>query len=115
MQLRAAGFTVLVFDSGERLLKHALPRTNACLLLDVFMPAVNGIELYRELVAAGRALPVIFMSAHDDEPTRQVMNAAKPAALLFKPFNEKLLLAAIRKALRTQVNKDATPSGRDKA
>jgi two-component system, LuxR family, response regulator FixJ len=103
MQLRAAGFKVLVFNNGESLLNRKLPKTNACLLLDVFMPGVNGIELYYELVAAGRELPLILMSARNDEQARRIMNEAKPAALLFKPFGEKLLLAAIHKAIRTQM------------
>jgi FixJ family two-component response regulator len=105
MQLRTAGFKALVFHSGDSLLKSKLPRTNACLLLDVFMPGVSGIEIYHELVAAGHELPVILMSARDDEETRRIMDEASPAALLFKPFDERSLLAAIHKALRTQTVK----------
>jgi FixJ family two-component response regulator len=112
MQLRAAGFKVLVFNNGESLLRRKLPKANACLLLDVFMPRVNGIELYYELVAAGRELPLILMSARNDEEARRIMNEAKPAALLFKPFGENLLLAAIHKAIRTQtVKKSAITQG----
>ena len=101
-QLRLAGFNVLVFQSGESLLGSDFPTDNACLLLDVYMPGMNGIELCRSLAAAGRRLPTVLMSASDDELTRRAMSEAKAVASLFKPFDEKVLLGAIRKALRNQ-------------
>jgi FixJ family two-component response regulator len=109
-QLRLAGFNVLVFDSGQRLLRRKLPRTNACLLLDVYMPEMTGVELYQRLTAAGRQMPAIMMSARDDDETRGLMRHAKAAAVLFKPFDEKTLLAAIRKVLRKQAD---GPHGRN--
>jgi CheY-like chemotaxis protein len=102
MQLQVAGFNVLVFQSGESLLGSDSPTNNACLLLDVYMPGMSGIELCRSLAAAGRRLPTVLMSASDDELTRRVMCEAKTVASLFKPFDEKALLHAIRKALRKQ-------------
>lgn len=100
LQLRVAGFNVLVFQSGESLLGSDSPTDNACLLLDVYMPGMSGIELCRSLAAAGRRLPTVLMSASDDEVTRRVMSEAKAVASLFKPFDEKSLLRAIRLALR---------------
>jgi FixJ family two-component response regulator len=102
LQLRVAGFNVLVFQSGESLLGSDSPIDNACLLLDVYMPGMSGIELCRSLAAAGRRLPTVLMSASDDEVTRRVVCEAKAVASLFKPFDEKILLHAIRKALRNQ-------------
>jgi FixJ family two-component response regulator len=102
MQLQLAGFTVLVFASAERLLDSDFPTENTCLLLDIYMPGMSGIELCRNLAAAGRRLPTVLMSARDDELTRRVMSEAKAAASLFKPFDEKGLLRAIRKALHSQ-------------
>jgi DNA-binding response OmpR family regulator len=67
LQLRVAGFNVLVFQSGESLLGSDSPTDNACLLLDVYMPGMSGIELCRSLAAAGRRLPTVLMSASDDE------------------------------------------------
>ena len=101
LQLQVAGFNVLVFQSGESLLGSDSP-TNACLLLDVYMPGMSGIELCRSLAAAGRRLPTVLMSASDDELTRRIMSEARPVASLFKPFDEKTLLRALRKALRSQ-------------
>ena len=102
LQLQVSGFNVLVFRSGESLLGSDFPTSNACLLLDVYMPGMSGIELCRSLAAAGRRLPTVLMSASDDEVTRRVMCEAKTVASLFKPFDEKALLHAIRKALRNQ-------------
>ena len=99
-QLRILGFDVLVFQSAEELQISELPTDNACLLLDVYMPGMSGIELCQCLVASGRHLPTILMSGRDDEATRQIMRQAKPIAGLFKPFAQKTLLQAIRKALR---------------
>jgi len=61
---------------------------------------MSGIELCREIAAAGRRLPTVLMSASDDELTRRIMRDAKAVAGLFKPFDEKSLLRAIRLALR---------------
>jgi FixJ family two-component response regulator len=98
-QLQILGFTVLAFQSAEDLLASEFPTDNACLLLDVYMPGTNGIELCRSLDASGRHLPTILMSGQDDRQTRQIMREAKSIARLFKPFDEKTLLRAIRKAL----------------
>jgi FixJ family two-component response regulator len=98
--LQVLGFNVSVFESAEELLASDFPTDNACLLLDIYMPGMNGIELCRSLAASGRHLPTILMSARDDEQTRQIMDKAKPIAGLFKPFDEKTLLRALRKASR---------------
>ena len=99
-QLQGLGFIVLDFHSAEELLSGDLPTGNACLLLDVYMPGMNGIELCRSLAASKRHLPTILMSGRDDERTRQMMREANPIASLVKPFDEESLLRAIRMALR---------------
>jgi FixJ family two-component response regulator len=99
-QLQILGFDVSVFQSAEELLVSELHIDNACLLLDVYMPGMSGIELCQSLVASGRHLPTILMNGRDDEATREIMRQAKPIAGLFKPFDQKTLLEAIRKALR---------------
>ena len=98
-QLQIAGFNVLVFQSAEELLVSEFPAADACLLLDVRMPGMSGIELCRNLAASGRHLPTILMSGLDDEQSRQKMREAKPVASLFKPFDESSLIRAIRRAL----------------
>jgi FixJ family two-component response regulator len=99
-QLEILGFHVLLFQSAEELQISELPNDNACLLLDVYMPGMNGIELCQCLSASGRHLPTILMSGRDDEETRKIMRLAKPIVGLFKPFDQKNLLKAIRKALQ---------------
>jgi FixJ family two-component response regulator len=98
-QLQILGFDVLVFPSPEEFLASQFPTDNTCLLLDVYMPRTSGIELCRRLEASGRPLATILMSGRDDQQTKQIMRRAKPAACIFKPFDEKVLLRAIRKAL----------------
>lgn len=99
MQLQVAGFNVLVFPSAESLLRVDFPTNDACLLLDIYMPGMSGIELCRSLAASGRRLPTVLMSGSDNALTRRVMSESEPVASLFKPFDQKVLLHAIRKAL----------------
>jgi two-component system, LuxR family, response regulator FixJ len=103
-QLQIAGFNVLVLQSAEELLASEFSAADACLLLDVLMPGMSGIELCRSLAASARHLPTVLMTGLDDEQTKQIMREAKPIATLFKPFDEKHLMGAIRKALRRGLN-----------
>ena len=103
-QLQVLGFNVLIFQSAEELLASELPAGDLCLLLDVWMPGMSGIELCHSLAASGRYLPTILMSGLDDEQTTQIMREAGPIACLFKPFEEKQLIRAIRKALNKRAN-----------
>jgi FixJ family two-component response regulator len=98
-QLQILGYDVLVFQSAQEMLASGLPTANACLLVDVYMPEMCGIDLCQRLAASGRHLPAILMSAHDDDATRRSIRQAEPSACLFKPFDEKTLLRAIGKAL----------------
>jgi FixJ family two-component response regulator len=98
-QLQILGFNVTDFGSAAEFLASELPDGNACLLLDVYMPAMTGIELCRKMIESGRSLPTILISGRDDPQTRKIIREAKPIASLLKPFDEKSLLRAIRKAL----------------
>jgi FixJ family two-component response regulator len=101
-QLQILGFKVLIFRSAEEMLAGELPTGNVCLLLDIYMPGMSGIELYRSLAASGRSLPTVLMTGSDDHQTRQIIREAKPIAIVLKPFDEKTLLRAIRKAFPSQ-------------
>jgi two-component system, chemotaxis family, CheB/CheR fusion protein len=103
-QLQILGFNVLDFGSAEEFLTSQIPTGDACLLLDVYMPAMTGIELCKKMTEAGRTLPAILISGRDDAQTKKLMREAKPIASLIKPFDEKSLLRAIRKALPNQTN-----------
>lgn len=103
-QLQILGFSVLEFSSAEEFLESEFPTGDACLLLDVYMPGMTGIELCRHLAESGRRLPTILLSGSDSPQTRKMMREAHPIANLFKPFEEKDLLRAIRKALPGWLN-----------
>src|ERR1700751_3565812 len=66
-QLQILGFSVLDFQSAEEFLAGEFPAGDACLLLDVYMPGMSGIELCRSLVGSGRNLPTILISGRDDD------------------------------------------------
>jgi FixJ family two-component response regulator len=103
-QLQILGFNVLVFQNADGLLAGEFPTSDTCLLSDVYLPGMNGIELCRHLAQAGSRLPTILMTGRDDEQTRRLMREANPVANLFKPFDQEALLRAIRKAMRPRLN-----------
>ena len=70
-------------------------------ITDLSMHEMSGIELCRSLAASGRRLPTVLMSGSDDQLTRRVMSESEAVASLFKPFDQKVLLRALRKALRS--------------
>jgi FixJ family two-component response regulator len=98
--IRSFGFVVEAFSSAEEFLNsYMLPNTR-CLILDVRMPGMNGLELRRRLAANWREIPVIFITAHGDGAAR--LQALKDGAVdyLLKPFREEALLEAIHAALK---------------
>jgi FixJ family two-component response regulator len=96
--LSVHGFDVRTFESAEALLASDAPGTAACMLLDIDLGGMSGIELQRRLAASGSSCPVIFMTAIDDDATRNEAMAAGGVAYLKKPFAPHLLLDAIAKA-----------------
>jgi len=100
IQLEILGFKVLVFHSSEDFLSSEIACPASCLLIDVYLPGINGIELLQRLKAEGAVLPAILMSGRDDAKTRRMMRLAKPAAKLFKPFDTIALERALATALR---------------
>jgi FixJ family two-component response regulator len=70
-----------------------------CLILDVRMPGMNGLELQSELAAAGHDIPIIFITAYDDKGSRGRAMLAGAVAFLDKPFNDEQLLQTVRSAL----------------
>jgi len=91
-------FATRTFSSAEALLDSDAARTAACLLLDIHLGGISGIELKRRLAASGSTCPVIFMTAIDDDFTRQEAMNAGCIAYLKKPFDPQMLLDAIAKA-----------------
>jgi len=98
-QLEILGFDVVVFHTAERLLASKITSPNICVLADVYLPGMSGVELCRRLAAEGSSLPIILMSGRDDDETARSMRDAKPIARLFKPFEQIELLRAVKKAI----------------
>jgi FixJ family two-component response regulator len=97
--LRAAGFVVAAFASADAFLAQYDPSVFGCLVLDLAMPALNGLELQRILAEAGSLLPIIFLTGQGDIP--KSVQAMKQGAsdFLAKPVNDEDLLAAVRVAI----------------
>jgi two-component system response regulator FixJ len=100
--LGAAGFTVAAYPSADAFLA-ASTQSAGCVLIDVRMPGMGGLELQEELTHRGRRIPVILMTGHADVPL--AVKAMKAGAVDFvkKPFDEKAMLAAIQRAFRLGV------------
>jgi FixJ family two-component response regulator len=96
--LKAHGFDVHAFASAEAFLDGDAGRVASCLILDIHLGGMSGIELQRHLSARGSGLPIIFITAMDDAATRHEAMDAGCVAYLCKPFVAKLLLDAIHKA-----------------
>jgi len=90
-----AGWEVRAYPSVEALLAAGIPERDACLVLDVHLPGIGGIEFKQALAAAGRDLPTIFVTALDPADVRASLAMVGPVAVLYKPFKNEDLLAAI--------------------
>jgi RNA polymerase sigma factor (sigma-70 family) len=99
--LASVGLEARCFASAPEFLRQLTVERPACLVLDVRMPEMNGLELQRELELRQRKIPIIFISAHLDMP--QTVRAMKAGAVefLLKPFRDQELLDAIQSALET--------------
>jgi FixJ family two-component response regulator len=101
--IRSVGFCVQVFGSAEEFLRRDHGRHPDCLILDIRMPGMNGLELQRELAVSDRDLPVIFITAHgSDQEVRGRAMAAGAVDYLLKPLKEDEILKAIASALNTE-------------
>ena len=98
--ITSAGFAVLAFARPRALLESNIPKTDVCLVVDVHLPEMTGVELCEALAASGRRLPAIMITGHVDEATRELARRADPVAILFKPFSREALLAALSDAFR---------------
>ena len=99
--VESAGYTALVFSSAEEFMRSGALAAEICfcLITDVRMPGMDGIELQRRVRIERPELPVIFVSAHQDEEARQRALDGGAIAFLYKPFDAAELLEAIQTAL----------------
>ena len=100
--IRSFGFRVEAFPSAEEFGNSGYVEETACLILDVRMPGMDGLELQHRLFDAGVRIPIIFITAHaDDQQERRAMEAGA-VGFLYKPFSQESLLQAVRSALGEQ-------------
>jgi FixJ family two-component response regulator len=97
--VESAGYAPLVFSSAEEFLRSGILAGATCLITDVRMPGMDGIELQRRIRLERPRLPVIFISAHYDDETRQRALRGGAIEFMYKPFDAALLLDAIQAAL----------------
>src|SRR5262245_39648861 len=97
--VRALGHSVGSFGSAEEFLKSGCVRETACLISDVQMPGMSGLELQNQLRAQGIRLPVIFMTAYPELAAQEQALASGALGFLNKPFDEDKLIACLDQAL----------------
>src|SRR5260370_5903196 len=97
--IRSVGFNVQGFDSARNFLSSRRPDVPSCLVLDVRLPGLSGLDLQRELAEAGVHIPIIFVTGHGDIPMSVQAMKAGAVEFLTKPFRDQVLLDAIRQAI----------------
>ena len=101
--VRSLGMNAETFATGREFvdLLEAMPSFHAdCVVLDIQMPGLNGLEVQKRMVRSGSALPIVFITAHDDLGVRQEALAAGAVAFVCKPFNDELFIKTLKEALR---------------
>jgi len=98
--IREFGFAARAFSSAREYLSSDSFGETKCLILDILMPGMTGIDLQRELKVRGQQIPIIFMTAGKNETLRPQLLEQGAVECLFKPFSDAALLAALKEALR---------------
>jgi FixJ family two-component response regulator len=105
--VRSLGMNAETFASGQEFLDllEAMPSFHVdCVVVDVQMPGLNGLEVQERLARSGNPLPVIFITAHDEIGVRQKALAGGAVAFLRKPFNDELFIKTLREAFKRITN-----------
>jgi FixJ family two-component response regulator len=100
--LESAGFSAAVFAHPSSLLKSRRLSQVSCLIADMRMPKMTGLELHQHLVASNRAIPTILMTAYPDERAQAQAVKAKVVCYLIKPFAADELLACVRRVVQSR-------------
>jgi FixJ family two-component response regulator len=98
--LAQLGFAAKAFASAEEFLISDYVGQTRCLIVDIVMPGMTGIEFQRELILRQQEIPIVFITAHRDEVVRPRLLEGGAVECLFKPFSEAALLEALNAALR---------------
>jgi len=99
--LEAVGLPAQGFASAEEFLKSGIQRGTACLITDIRMPGMSGLELQKQLNAERCRIPIIFITAHGDEKMRLQARREGAVEFLSKPFDNEALLDSVRAALES--------------
>ena len=102
--MRSVGFAVNVFASAEEFLDSDRLRYTDCLILDVRLPGMNGLDLQRHLASSHSEIPIIFITSFEDDELRARALNAGALDYFLKPFNDEDLLAAIEAALKSNLD-----------
>ena len=97
--VEADGFSARTFGSAEEFLESGLQRKVACLITDIRMPGMSGLDLQAKLKADGQKTPIIFITAHGDARVRIQAMRAGAVEFLMKPFDDQVLLSRLHAAL----------------
>jgi FixJ family two-component response regulator len=100
--IQSVGYKAKGFYSADDFLKSKQLIKTSCLILDVCMPEIDGLELQRRLTATTHRIPIIFITAYDSDDLRARAFEAGAAGFLYKPFSEESLLQAVRSTLSEQ-------------
>jgi FixJ family two-component response regulator len=98
--IKSAGFRTETFASAEDFIRAGDHRETACLILDLRLPGMSGLELQHRLVIDNDHLPIVFVSAHDEPETRYEAMKAGAIAFFSKPFNDEALVDAVRSVVK---------------
>ena len=90
--VQSFGLQAAAYESAESLMRSGQLQETSCLIVDLQMPGMNGLQLQRHLAASGYNIPIIFITAYDSKESRQQAMQACAVAFLSKPFNDELLL-----------------------
>jgi FixJ family two-component response regulator len=96
----SAGMDSQLFSSAEEFLRSCRARKPDCLILDLRLPGMSGLELQQQLATDQCRTPIVFVSAHDDSASRTQALQGGAFAFLAKPFNDEALLEAIQSAMK---------------
>lgn len=98
--IESFGYRAAVFESAEAFLNSDQLSDTSCLVVDLQMPGMNGLQFQRRLAAEGNSIPIIFITSYGNKESRQQAMEAGAVAFLDKPFNDEQLLQNIRSALK---------------
>src|SRR5271167_2622470 len=108
--IRSAGLMTKTFASGEEFLAAGRPKMPSCLVLDVNLPGLSGLEVQQELIKSGAQIPIVFLTGHGDIP--MTVRAVKAGAVDFltKPFDDEDLLTSIRQCMTSDLKEEIRES-----